>query len=48
MVQQVCHIERYRRLREEQLGAELGIEDVAQEWMSTHAEEFSRDSFDRH
>ncbi|PZP23997.1 MULTISPECIES: PilZ domain-containing protein [Pseudomonas] len=48
MVQQVCQIERYRREREEQLGTQLGIEDVAQEWMSAHAEEFSRDSFDHH
>jgi hypothetical protein len=46
MVQQVCQIERYRREREEQLGAEMGIEEVAEEWLNEHAEACPRDSLE--
>ena len=41
MVEQVCQIEHYRRQRERELGQQLQIENVAQEWIAQHAAEFS-------
>ena len=40
MVEQVCQIEHYRRLRERELGESLSIESVAQEWIAEHAADF--------
>jgi len=42
MVEQVCQIEHYRHQREQELGRSLPVEEVAQEWISQHAAEFSR------
>ncbi|UTW07801.1 PilZ domain-containing protein [Pseudomonas benzenivorans] len=41
MVEQVCQIEHYRRQREREVGHQLQIENVAQEWIAQHAAEFS-------
>ncbi|WPC07051.1 PilZ domain-containing protein [Pseudomonas sp. MBLB4123] len=41
MVEQVCQIEHYRRQREQELGHQLQIENVAREWIAQHAAEFS-------
>ena len=41
MVEQVCHIERYRSHLLEQ-GLELSVEDAAQEWIGKYAARFPR------
>ncbi|WP_369959376.1 PilZ domain-containing protein [Pseudomonas benzenivorans] len=41
MVEQICQIEHYRRQREQELGHQLQIENVAREWIAQHAAEFS-------
>lgn len=41
MVEQVCQIEHYRRQREQELGEQLAIENVAREWISQHAADFA-------
>lgn len=41
MVEQVCQIEHYRHQRELELGEQLPIEAIAQEWITQHAVEFS-------
>lgn len=41
MVEQVCHIERYRSHLLEQ-GVELSIEDAAQDWIAKYAAHFPR------
>jgi hypothetical protein len=41
MVEQVCHIERYRSHLVEQ-GQELSLEDAAQDWISKYASRFPR------
>lgn len=40
MVEQICQIEHYRHLREEELGEPLAAEDAAREWIALHAAEF--------
>jgi hypothetical protein len=42
MVQQVCHIESYRRRVREREGRELTAEAAAFEWIERHAESFPR------
>ncbi|HBX57971.1 PilZ domain-containing protein [Pseudomonas sp. UBA2684] len=44
MVEQVCQIEHYRQQREQELGEQLPIESIAQEWIAQHAAEFSHAS----
>ncbi|MBU1333141.1 MAG: PilZ domain-containing protein [Gammaproteobacteria bacterium] len=44
MVEQLCQIEVYRREREQEMGCSLSMEVVAAEWISTHAEAYSRAS----
>lgn len=44
MVEQVCQIEHYRLLREQQLGECVPIESAAREWIAQHASEFSHAS----
>lgn len=41
MVEQVCQIEHYRHLREQELGQPLPVEAVAKEWIAQHAASFS-------
>jgi hypothetical protein len=41
MVEQVCQIENYRQQREQELGEQLSVEAIAQEWIKQHASEFS-------
>lgn len=41
MVEQVCHIERYRKVQSE-LGRALSEEDAAMEWISKYAKLFPR------
>ncbi len=40
MVEQICHIERYRHQREQELGCPQELEVIAQEWISMHAANF--------
>ncbi|MGE8361486.1 PilZ domain-containing protein [Pseudomonas sp.] len=46
MVEQVCQIEQYRHLREQESGEQVPIENAAQEWIAQHAPEYSHASFD--
>ncbi|MOA51515.1 hypothetical protein D3C78_1746750 [compost metagenome] len=40
MVEQICHIEHYRRKQERELGAPLPAERTALEWIAQHAANF--------
>lgn len=40
MVEQVCHIEQYRRWAKENEGRELNAEEAAREWISRYAADF--------
>ena len=40
MVEQVCHIETYRRDVEQREGRQLTAEEAAEEWISRHASSF--------
>ncbi|WP_375738154.1 PilZ domain-containing protein [Pseudomonas boanensis] len=40
MVEQVCHIEHYRKQREAEVGHPLPVEAVAREWVDAHASDF--------
>lgn len=40
MIEQICHIESYRRDIEYQQGRQLTIEEAAEEWISRHASSF--------
>ena len=42
MVEQVCHIEQYRRDILKDQGRSLSSEEAAAEWISKHAEDFPR------
>lgn len=42
MVEQLSHIENYRRLVEKREGRRLSAEQAAREWISRYAEEFAR------
>ncbi|MDH5353595.1 MAG: PilZ domain-containing protein [Gammaproteobacteria bacterium] len=40
MIEQICHIEHYRREVEQQQGRTLSIEEAAKEWISEYAGDF--------
>jgi hypothetical protein len=40
MVEQVCHVESYRRAVEQREGRQLTAEEAAEEWISRHASSF--------
>lgn len=40
MVEQLCHIEDYRRSQQRSLGRELSVEEAAAEWIERYAAEF--------
>ncbi|PAU65262.1 pilus assembly protein PilZ [Pseudomonas sp. PIC25] len=42
MVEQICHIEQYRRQREQETGEAIPVEACAQEWISRHAADFAQ------
>ena len=42
MVEQICHIEQYKRLMLEQEGRQLSSEAAAQEWIANYAHDFPR------
>ncbi len=40
MVEQICHIEHYRKQVAEETGRQLSANEAAQEWIAEHAEDF--------
>ncbi len=42
MVEQLCHIEQYRRRVREEEGRELSAQEAALEWIARHARDFPR------
>ncbi|NVZ99814.1 PilZ domain-containing protein [Pseudomonas gingeri] len=47
MSEQLCQIERYRKVREQQNAQPQNIEAIAQEWVQQHANDFSHASLEQ-
>lgn len=45
MIEQICHIEQYRRDRERHTGSSVSLEEAAREWINQFADRFAQEGW---